>query len=139
MNPIYGIGSASPLSYNPATWNTSIRTDGHMMERLLIGCERCYQYDYVIQVIVSIKESRITGLVLNSESLTIDEGNATHEIRNVYSFEKTEYNKFINKSDNTHKLHNYVGNDTVSLPLIPLDLERPYKTLERIKTLVLFS
>jgi hypothetical protein len=134
MSPIYGIGYSGPISYLPATTGM-----GHIMERLIVGCDKCCQYDYVIQVIVDAKEGRIVGLLLNSECLTIDEKSTTHEIRNVYSFDKTEYLKHDNSHDSTHTIKNYVGTAVLSLPLIPLDLENPHKTLERIKTLVLFS
>lgn len=139
MSPVYNIGTASPVSYIAGKSHTNITSDGHIMERIVVGCERCCQYYYVLQIVVGTKTNRVEGLFLNSEFIAIDEKGTTHEIRNVYSFEKTEYNRFINKSNDGHTLANYVGTDTVSLPLIPLDLENPHKTLERIKTLVLFS
>ena len=131
-SPIYGIGSVSPVAYIPSK-STGLTSDGQLMERLLVGCELCCQYYYVVQVIVSIDsmgEIRVTGLYLNSEFLIINEGDTTHEIRNIYSFEKTRYIK-----------HNtsYIGAGIINLPLIPLDLKNPHKTLERVKTLVLFS
>ena len=136
MSPVYGIGSNSPVSHVPGR-SSNLTTDGHIIERILVGCERCFQYEYIVQVVVGFKESRIVGLFLNSEFLTIDEKGSTHEIRNVYSFGKTEYNRFVSKAEDIYATA--VGNDTIILPLIPLDLEQPYKTLERIKTLILFS
>lgn len=139
MSPVYGIGSNAPLSYIAGQNRINITSDGHLMERIVVGCEDCHQYYYVLQVVVQTKPARLEALFLNSEFLAIDERGTTHEIRNVYSFEKTEYNRFINRADDTHTTSHYIGDNTVSLPLIPLDLENPHKTLERIKTLVLFS
>lgn len=137
--PIYSIGGTAPVTYIPSHSRSGMTASGHLMERMIVGCENCYQYDYVVQVIVKVDEKPPSvRLLLNSESLTLDEKGTTHEIRNIYSFGKTEYNRFINKPSDQHSLHGYEG-DTVSLPLIPLDLENPHKTLERIKTLVLFS
>jgi hypothetical protein len=137
--PIYGVGYHSSMSYTTAHQSTS----GKMFVKLSMDCEDCGQYFFTIQMLVDIGETKIEFIRLNSEHLSVeDESGTLHEIRNVYTTGKTEYNritKTVRPGSPKRELTVTYEGDIVSLPLIPLDLQHPKKTLERIKTLILFS
>lgn len=103
--------------------------------RVGVTCDECCQYSYLLQILLDIGLRRISEIVLNSESITLDDGKGiTHEIRNIYTTEKTEYSYFPGKP-----LTGETGSSPLEFPLIPLDLKDPYKTLERIRSLIIFS
>jgi hypothetical protein len=95
------------------------------------SCGKCGQYGYTLQVHLDLDLGKIICIFLNSETLSFEKGSLLHEIRNIYSTGKTDYRVFDND--------NVTETKTLTLPLIPMDLSDPDKTLERIKTLALFS
>lgn len=114
------------------------RNPGLMYSGLRMQCtsDKCLRYDYTIQVIIQlpIGNSDVYHMItLNSEYYTFDEKGITHEIRNVHTTENTEYARFGWSPEGPW------DEKTIVLPLIPLDLQNPNKTLERIKTLIPFS
>jgi hypothetical protein len=120
--PIYMASSLSDLS----SGGTNIR-------RLNISCDSCSKYAYLVQVHISLDKNKITSMVLNSESASIEEGAKLYEIKNIYTTEKTEMSTF-----HTHLSQQRGALDKVELPLVPLDLQNPLKTVERIKNLLVF-
>lgn len=99
-----------------------------------ISCNNCHKYQYVIQVHVSLSERRLVDLVLNSETIIVENMAKEYRIRNVYTTDKTEL-----EIRHTHLSHFHEPEDEMEIPLIPLNIEDPMKTVERIKKLIVFS
>jgi hypothetical protein len=87
----------------------------------------------LIQVHISLEHGRLIALVLNSEAVSIEEGAKLYEVKNIYTTEKTEMSTF-----HTRLSQQRGALDKVELPLVPLDLQNPLKTVERIKNLLVF-
>ncbi len=113
------------------------------MFRVLTTCDSCSKYGYVLQVHVDSDVMKVIGIYLNSETFSIELGDELYEIKNLYSTGKTTYDKFdrVNIDTETVKASGWSGrrNSTISFPLIPMDINNPEKTLDRIKGLVIFS
>lgn len=103
--------------------------NGTMIHALTVDCKNCCQYSYTLQIHFNLTEKRLGKTVLNSESISIEEGNMVHEVKNVYPMNKTEYAYFSKEGDSRKS----------SLPLIPLDLDSPKETVSRIRKLLIFS
>lgn len=113
-------------------------------ERVVVDCEDCSQYSYCFQLLIDSKEGKVTGIPFNSETITfiIDDDpfpGTVHEIRNVYTLQETQYRYFNGR--NISKLNQMYPNDEkgIKIPLVPLDIYNPQKTLQRIKNLIVFS
>lgn len=123
--------------------STGLKGGGTEMFRVTASCGKCGVYGYVLQMHVKLDEFKLIGIFLNSESLSIEEGDTLHEIKNVYATEKTEYDKFtkVDIDDGTVKMSGYRGrrNSTITFPLMPMDPENPQAILNRIKNLIIFS
>lgn len=118
-------------------------SDGIMYTRLGMFCASCYQYSYVAQILADIAKKEVVDIVLNSEYISVeDEDGLLHEIKNVYPLNTTEYtyfdvNKYCEESESDIE---YTGYDkTITIPLVPLDLACPEKTVQRIRNLIVFS
>lgn len=112
--------------------------DGLLYERIGMTCDDCCRYYYLVKFIIDVGVKTIIDIELNSETLSIEDGKGTvHEIKNLYSIKETEYAYF--PKGRVYLDGKHVGEKSITLPLIPLDLDNPTKTLERIRTLVLFS
>lgn len=122
METIYGLKSMS------AAGNYTIY-NGLFYHALTINCNSCCQYHYTLQVHADLTEGRLAGTYLNSETISVEESGIVHEIKNVYSTEKTEYACF--PKDGSSKRS--------SIPLIPMNLSDPKETVSRIKKLLIFS
>lgn len=109
----------------------SLSNAGKQLFGVYCSCNQCGQYGYTLQLHVEMGPNKIVGIFLNSETLSFEKNDFLYEIRNVYSSDKTEYKVFNNDKGSETK--------TLTLPLIPMDLSNPDKTLERIKTLAIFS
>lgn len=124
----YNHGYMSPAkSYYP-TYN------GRMFLRLRIDCNACCRYSYIIGIEVIVEDNTgIDKVYLNSEMVSWEENTVVHEIRNSYASNETEY-RIIGDKDKQ-------GAETKSLvlPLISLDLSNLQNTVNRIKTLAIFS
>jgi hypothetical protein len=111
---------------------------GCMFLAIWIECEECYQYSYTIRIKIDLTERSVSDINLNSEFITVlDDEHFTHEIRNVYATKQTEY-WYTTNGRTRHKSYPKIEK-TIILPLVPLNLEQPEKTLERIKSLIVFS
>lgn len=109
--------------------------NGIMYTSLAVGCEGCFQYSYVVQILVDISRKMIDSVILNSELISVEDKETLHEIRNVYTTDKTEYSWFKTGQSEGEP----VDEKSIILPLVPLDLSCPEKTVERIRNLILFS
>jgi len=128
--PVYSIGSPGPAYIIKAPNNTNydIR-DGILMQGHRIDCNSCYQYAYTLQLRFDLKNMIVETAILNSEFVSIEEGDNVYEIRNVYTMNKTEYSHISNK-----KRH-----ETLQLPLVSNNMSNPIEVLGRIKKLLIFS
>lgn len=132
---VYGIGSQSPLIYAGTSRRLhSLSQSGTDLFPVTISCNNCHNYQYIVQVHVSLSERRLTGLVLNSETIVIQDMAKQYRIRNLYTTEKTEL-----EFRHTHLSHFHEPEDEMEIPLIPLNIEDPMRTVERIKKLIVFS
>lgn len=120
-------------SNGSACYNTK---SGKELFKVICHCYECSCYVYVLQVHIDWTAQKIIDIVLNSERFSLERGPVLHEIKNIYTTEKTEYTTFTNYESEDDKPND---KQTTTLPLIPMDLENPDKTLNRIKTLVVFS
>lgn len=104
-------------------------TFGHALN---VKCDKCEMYDFTIQVWMDLDKQQITNIVLNSEKISWeDKNNILHEITSVYTTYHTKYSYFVAdfSKDDGH----------ITIPLIPLDLENPGNTVDRIRKLLVFS
>jgi len=129
-HPIYPIGSPGPVQVirSPIKTDYDIR-DGILVQGHRIDCKQCMQYAYTLQLRFDLTDLVVESAILNSEFVSIEDGENVHEIRNVYTMNKTEYSHI-----NRKKRHN-----TLQLPLVSDDLSNPQEVLNRIKKLIIFS
>ncbi len=102
---------------------------GMFYHALTLNCNVCCRYHYTLQVHANLTEGCLAGTYLNSESVSVEESETVHEVKNVYSTDKTEYACF--PKDGSSKRQ--------SMPLIPLNLTDPKETISRIRKLLIFS
>lgn len=131
-NTTYSIGCGKPAVQQ---WGAAqgLSTNGIDYRRVSISCEDCYKYGYLVQVLISLSEAKIVGLFLNSETVSVEDMARLYEIKNIYATEKTEMATF-----HQHTSRQKGPLDKVEFPLVPLDLQNPMKTVERIKKLIVF-
>lgn len=103
--------------------------NGRFMHGLTIDCKSCCQYAFTLQIHFNLTDKSLFGTYLNSESISIEEGEMVHEIKNSYATQITYYSYFDKEGDSKR----------LSLPLIPLDLSDPKETVARISNLLIFS
>lgn len=130
MLPVYG-DSPSSIYYNSRMGTAYIRLDGEMANSIHIQCMNrdCSQYSYVLQMWINLDMKRVTEVYLNSEFIAFDEGQITHELKNIYTTGKTIYTYY--DEDGSMK--------SIPLPLVELNVSKPSETLERVKNLLIFS
>jgi len=102
--------------------------DGIFITGRKVAC-RCNCYEYSLQLHIDLKEHHLSKIILNSETVTIEDGEDVHEIRNIYTMDKTEYTR-ISKNKSF---------DTLKIPLVSENLFNPQETLIRLKKLLIFS
>src|SRR5512143_1133694 len=73
---VYNTGSVSMPRY---TGNYNIRKNGTEIFGVSASCTKCSQYGFVLQIHLDFKEWMATGIFLNSESISIEEGDTLHE------------------------------------------------------------
>lgn len=110
-----------------------LHTGGTDIFKMEMCCHKCEHYRYVVQVYLSLDERRITDLVLNSEAVILEDGAKLCTIKNVYTTEKTE---LVIRHQHLSQHHEPL--EKIEFPLIPLNLQEPRKTLDRIRKLVVF-
>lgn len=126
----YLVGSHGSSSYTGMTPTYGLQSGGVNLIKMEMACHGCEHYRYVVQVHVSLDERRVVALLLNSESVTVKDGVNLTTIKNVYTTGKTEY--IVRVPNPTRPLKK------AEFPLIPLNMQEPVKTLERIKKLIVF-
>lgn len=128
------------VTYPKVNWPHTTKphvASGLEFVRLGMVCEDCYQYEYVIQIVVDLDKKKIINMYLNSETITIEDDTQTiHEIANSYAFEETEYGSFP-RSKGRGAIYPKCDK-CIKLPLIPLDIHDPLKAVARIKALSAF-
>lgn len=137
------VGMTQQVVGGAQTYYQGTPMTGTTYYRLGIECENrdCGQYRYTIRVKAEIGffGAKIKEVDLNSEAIAIeDDQGTTHEIRNVYVTGQTEYQYVKIESDESASAGG-MSRKSIVLPLIPLNLQNPYKTLDRIKSLIIFS
>lgn len=131
---VYTLGSmpmAGSVRSMRSSW--SLHAGGTDMFKMDVGCEKCMCYGYVVQVHVSLGQHKIVNLLLNSETIIIEDGAKSCEIKNIYTTEKTQLVVRHN-----HLSQHYDPIQRIDFPLIPLDIKEPSKTLARIRKLIVF-
>ncbi len=103
--------------------------NGRLIHSLTLNCNSCCQYSFTLQVHLNLTESKLDKVILDSESISIEEGSMVHEINNSYAMERTLYSYFDKEGDSKK----------VILPLISLDAFNPKETIARIRKLLIFS
>jgi hypothetical protein len=115
--------------------------EGWLGSRFIHGlsfhCEECCQFAYNFQIHMDLGLKKITGIFLNSESISIEDGKDLHEIKNIYSTKKTEYSYFPNELGDPMQTSGYKG--SIEFPLIPLNLIKPMETVARIRKLIIYT
>jgi hypothetical protein len=131
---VYTLGS-SPNYAGMTPHSRSLRTAGLDMVSMGMACsnEKCWRYRYVVQVHVSIDKHKLMGLVLNSETIVVENMAKLYTIRNIYTTDKTEM-----EVRHAHVSHLHESQSKIEYPLIPLNIEEPMKTVERLKNLTVF-
>lgn len=103
--------------------------DGTFIHGLEIACRSCCQFSYTLQIWINLNLKKLGAIFLNSESLTLEDNKTVHEIKNLYSIDRTEYTYFPNDGKSKK----------ITFPLISLNLLNPRETLSRLKKLLIFS
>ncbi len=115
--------------YQPPRVPAPPNYDGIMYESIEIGCYSCQNFYYVVRLKIDLSNMLLSEVSLNSETVIIRKGGEeSHFIKNVYSFDQTEYSYMT-----------YKRQQQIKLPLIPLNLDNVQETLDRIKKLLVFS
>lgn len=103
--------------------------NGKFIHGLDLGCNNCCQFSYTLQIHIDLSEQKLIVIILNSETISIEDNDMVHEIRNVYPLNQTVYDYFSKDG----------GENKCVLPLVPLDLNNPKETVTRIRKLLIFS
>jgi hypothetical protein len=113
--------------------------DGHLYESMKFICQSCNAYEYMIQICIDMSDRFINEIVLNHEGFCWQDTNDfVHQVKSIYTYDKTQY-RYFPKGDKIYLDGVHVEEKSIDLPLILLNLDEPEKTIQRIKTLVLFS
>ena len=107
--------------------------NGLFIFSVMVICNDCLKYSHILQVHADIGKMEVAKVVLNSESISIEEEARLYEIKNIFVAEKTEMSTFYAQTS-----HQRGPINKVQLPLVPMDFENPMKTVERIKGLLVF-
>lgn len=134
ITPIYSMGATMQYYYPSNSYPNNSAFINGIYVRLNFDCERCAQYQYLLQIFVNLSNKTI-HTKLNSETLYIGDNNKLHKINNLYAQAITNYS-FYSPSIKDYK---DLDKDFYQLPLVPFDVQNPHKTLERIKSLILYS
>lgn len=104
--------------------------NGTFIHGLHIDCTVCFQYGFALQLYFEIsKTAKLSAIYLNSEYINIEDGPAVHKIKNSYASSETYYSYFDRAA----------ATKEATLPIIPLNIEKPKETLHRIRKLLPFS
>ena len=104
---------------------------GILYEPIYMECQNidCGLYSYILQILVDIKNLKISNILLNSEKVSYEDTDGSlHEVHNNYVNKTTTYIHFLDNKENL-----------ISLPIIDLNLKDLKQTIERVKKLLIFS
>lgn len=130
--------------------NNSLLYEGAtILNRIGIDCNNCCQYSYLLQIHIDMAKMMVVDVVLDSEVISLEIKDQVHEIKNSYITNSTIYNIIVRHREEVTKMTNDGLFDfietvdrldkTIILPLVPMDLLKPYETLDRITNLLVFS
>jgi len=139
-----GYGQYGIKRFNPSYFGGIKPYSGFIHESIYLECPKCARFNYIIQIIIDINENakryRLADILLNSEHISVVDGDDMYCITNSYPPEVTEvrhrqgYHKF-----NWNESSKITDHQPISLPLIPLNPQDPMQTVARIKKLLPFS
>ena len=130
---VYGLGRSSLMYASGRPFFQSLSKQGTDMFPVTVTCNNCHRYNYVLQVLVNLSQGCLVGLVLNSETIVVDDYVKMYTIKTIYTTEKTEM-----EIRHLH-LSQYHGPESkIEYPMVPLNIEEPMKTVERLKKLTVF-
>lgn len=130
---VYGVGHSSLMYASPSRHLLSLSKNGTDMFPVTVSCNNCHRYNYVLQVHVNLSQGCLLGLVLNSETMAVEDMAKLYTIKNIYTTGKTEM-----EVRHTHLSQHHASQSKIEYPLIPLNVEEPMKTVERLKKLTVF-
>lgn len=129
--PALNVNGTISNIYTPAVQMPIL--DGRFIHGLTIDCKSCCQFSYTLQIHIDLNVHKhnaiLVGTYLNSETVSVEDNEMVHEIKNIYSTDVTEYSYFSKNGDDKKS----------TLPLIPLDLINPKETVSRIRKLLIFT
>ena len=126
--------SGSYLSRTNRSYNLhSLSKQGTDMFPVTVSCNNCHRYNYVLQVMVNLSQGCLVGLVLNSETIVVDDYVKMYTIKTIYTTQKTEM-----EIRHLHLSQYHEPEAKIEYPMIPLNIEEPMKTVERLKKLTVF-
>lgn len=119
----------------------NLYSGGVLHQRLGIECNDCCQYYYVLNLKIDLETMLVSGLYLDSETLTVEKDHIVYEIKNSYSIGQTHYSVIKRIREAKGKVTHIIDSidKTIDLPLVPLDVFNPDETLKRINNLIIFS
>lgn len=129
----YKTYSGAPIRQYMGPIGNNLLPNGLNYRRVNVSCDDCLRYSYLVQILVSLSDKKIIGLFLNSETVSVEDSAKLYEVKTIYATEKTEMSTF-----HTHVSKQRGALDKVDIPLVPMDLQNPMKTVERIKKLIVF-
>lgn len=127
---VTGPGLTPVLHYHTPT------VTGTLYQGLHFACRDCLGYRYTVGLKIDVGQSKIEEINLSSEAVYLEHGGKAYDIRSSYATKKTEYT--VINTDTTRKLYSDSAK-RLDLPLIPLNIQNPRETLERIQKLLVFS
>lgn len=119
---IFGLPNHLIKSFNPSY-------QGRFLHAMHLDCRSCCSYGYTLQLHFDLTKALLIDTFLNSEYMNIEDGPSVHLIKNIYSSSETLYSQ-VDKT---------ATSKSITLPMIPLNVENPKETVYRIRKLLPFS
>ena len=119
--------------YTNFSLHTPVPKSGTIMLRIVMGCNKCDMYSYILQICLSMDLRAVTDVFLNFERISFKYSDTQRgcDIKNLYGMSKTVFVEFDKNSLD--------GDKITELPLIPMNIHEPEETLKRVKNLLIFS
>jgi hypothetical protein len=129
------ITSSIPGGYYSYTYPPSM---GYKYLSLGMECPHCRNYNFMIQIVVDLEPRKIARILLNSELLIFRDKDNAYEVRNIYTTSQTEYTCYPEARPRSGKVLTSMSSKQQTLPLIPLDRDKPHHFLQRVRKLLLW-
>lgn len=124
------------IYYNKAGVKGYIVHSGKFLHALHVDCPKCHHYGFTLQVHIDLTKCELEGIFLNSEALLFNNGDlVNYEFRNNYSSDKTEFTYWDRTNVNPKEM---IRANRVEVPLMNIDFENPFPSVDRIKKLLVF-